>query len=169
MVKIRNIAAGSRHSRAGSNPVGGSVGVGSALKTPRANAAEAATKDAWTAVSEAVQSGRTQPANVARATRKAVRNVAKTGAKQTGAAADQVARAAETVLMSAMTEATAAAKAARDAAREVERSVGKALKAIRHALRVRAHVAIDTAAQPRSGVAVKRTTAKSRRASRKPS
>jgi len=169
MVKTRTAAAGSRHSRARSDPVGKSAGVRSTVKTRHANAAEAAAKDAWTAVTQAVQSGRTQPANVARATGKAVSNVAKTGAKQTGATADQVARAAEIVLMSAMSEATAATKAARDAAREVERSVGRALKAIRHALRMRAHVAIDTAAPARAGFALKRTTVKSRRASPKPS
>lgn len=126
--------------------------------------AESATQEAWSAVTEAVRSGKTQPANAARATRKAVRNVARTGAKQTGVAAETIAQAAEAVLMSAMSEATAAAKAAREAAREVETAVRKALRAIRLALRQRGHAAVNQATGTRRRTGAKGTASKRRAA-----
>lgn len=44
-----------------------------------ANEAEVAAQGAWNAVKEAVNSGKTQPVTAARATGKAVRNVARSG------------------------------------------------------------------------------------------
>lgn len=133
-------------------------------RTARPTRAQSANLEAWNAVSEVIQSSKTRPANAARATGKALRNVARTGAKQTGIAADSVAHAAEAVLMSAMSEATTAAKAARAAARDVETAVRKALRAIRLALRQRGHVAVNRATGARRRNTAKGTTPKRPRA-----
>jgi hypothetical protein len=121
------------------------------VKAARGSAreAEAATEEAWNAVKEAVRLGKSQPRTVARATGKAVRNVATLGAKQTSVAADTIARAVEALLMSSVSEARTAAKAAREAAVEVERSIGKALNAISNALRKRARVGMKEATRKR--------------------
>src|SRR5512144_1487195 len=84
---------------------------GAKLTRGSANEAEAATRGAWSAVKDAVNSGKTQPATAARATGNAMRNVERSGAEQTSVAADAIARAAEEVLKSAMSEARFAAKA----------------------------------------------------------
>jgi hypothetical protein len=118
--------------------------------------ADAATQEAWSAVREAVRSGKTQPATAARATGKALRNVARSGAKQTSAAAGSIARAAEQVLVTAITEARTAAEAARKAAAELERAVGKALQAIDTAFRKRARAAVKDATRKRRRVAVRK-------------
>jgi hypothetical protein len=122
--------------------------------------AEAATRYAWDAVKQAVRSSKVQPMTAARASGKAVRNVAISGARQTTIAAGTIARAADEVLMSAMSEARTAARAAREAANEVERSVRAALKAIRIAVRKRARVAVNQATRGRRAAAPKsvRTT-----------
>ena len=142
-------AARSRQrSKSGNKRVRGTAHAGGVgVRRGSANEGDVATKEAWSAVVKAVRSGKAQPARTARATRKALSNVARAGARQTGVAADAIARATEAVLITAMNETRTAAKAAREAAKEVERSVGKALKAIERALRQRAYAEIDKAAQ----------------------
>jgi len=125
--------------------------------------ADAAAKQAWSAVKEVVRAGKIQPVTAARATGKAVRNVAKSGAKQTSLAAETLAKAAEEILVSAVSEARAAAQAARDAAKEVERSVSAALKAIRIAVRKRGLLTVNEATRARPGKAAGKTAAKRRR------
>ena len=137
------------------------------MKGASANEASVATQKAWSAVKEAVRSGRAQPVAAARATGKAVRNVARSGARQTSAAAQTIARAADEMLISAMNETTKAAQAAREAAKEVERSVGRALKAIKDALRKRARVAVSEATRQRRSAALKKAPRKHPRAQRK--
>jgi hypothetical protein len=130
----------------------------------RPTRAQSANLEAWSAVSEVFKSSKTQPANAARVTGKGLRNVARTGAKQTGIAANSVAHAAEAVLMSAMSEATTAAKAARSAAREVEIAVRRALRAIRLALRQRGYAAVNQATGARRRNTGKSAASKRRRA-----
>jgi hypothetical protein len=124
------------------------------------NEASVATREAWSAMKEAVRSSRAQPVAAARATGKAMRNVARSGARQTGAAAETIAHAADELLISAMSEATKAAQAAREAAKEVERSVTRALKAIKDALQKRARLAVNEAARKRPSAALKKAPRK---------
>lgn len=130
------------------------------VKGTSANEASVAAQEAWSAVKEAVSSGRAQPVAAARATGKAMRNVARSGARQTGVAAQTIARATDEVLISAMNEATKAAQAARAAAKEVERSVTKAVKAIKNALRKRPRLAVNEATRKRPNAALKKATRK---------
>jgi hypothetical protein len=131
------------------------------------NEASVATREAWSAMKEAVRSSRAQPVAAARATGKAVRNVTRSGARQTSAAAETIARAADELLISAMSEATKAAQAAREAAKEVERSVTRALKAIKVAIQKRARLAVNDATRKRSSAGLKKAPRKRSRAPRK--
>lgn len=126
--------------------------------------ADAAAKQAWSAVKDVVRAGKVQPMTAARATGKAVRNVAKSGARQTGVAAETLARAVEEILVSAVSEARTAARAARDAAKEVERSVRTALKAIRIAVRKRGLLTVNQATRARPRKATRKTAGKRLRA-----
>jgi hypothetical protein len=135
---------------------------GGGMKGTSANEASIAAQEAWSAVKEAVRSGRAQPVVAARATGKAVRNVARSGARQTGVAAHTIVRATDEVLISAMHEATKAAQVARAAAKDVERSVAKAVKAIKNALRKRSRLAVNEATRKRPSAALKKATRKHR-------
>jgi hypothetical protein len=66
---------------------------GTEMKGASANEASVATQAAWSAVKEAVRSSRAQPVAAARATGMAMRNVARSGARQTSAATETIARA----------------------------------------------------------------------------